>query len=74
MLLRILTVIQARTGSSRLPRKILLSAAGKPLLLHQVERVKLANLSGEVVVATTTNSEDDIIEELCTANRIRFSK
>jgi spore coat polysaccharide biosynthesis protein SpsF len=63
--LKILTIIQARTSSSRLPGKILLSAVGKPLLLHMFERVSKAKYSGKVVIATTTSPEDDIIEDIC---------
>ncbi|MCB9207619.1 MAG: glycosyltransferase family protein [Ignavibacteriales bacterium] len=70
MIVKIVTVIQARTGSSRLPDKILLSAAGKQLLLHMVERVKRAKNTGLVVVATTTLEEDDSIEEVCSKNGI----
>lgn len=61
----IVTVIQARTGSSRLPNKVLLSLCGKPLLIRMVERVQKAKLAGTIVIATSTNPEDDAIEELC---------
>lgn len=70
MILKVVTIIQARTGSTRLPNKVLLSAAGEPLLLHLVRRVEKAKLSGTVVVATTNNDEDNIIEELCNENDI----
>lgn len=70
MILKVVTIIQARTGSTRLPNKVLLSAAGEPLLLHLVRRVQKAKLSGTVVVATTNNDEDNIIEELCNENDI----
>ncbi|MFC7669568.1 cytidylyltransferase domain-containing protein [Hymenobacter humi] len=39
---KILTVVQARMGSSRLPGKILLPLAGQPLLVRMVERVQRA--------------------------------
>ncbi len=61
----IVTVIQARTGSTRLPNKVLLPLAGKPLLARMVERVLAAELAGTVVVATTTNPADDPIADLC---------
>jgi len=38
---------------------------GKPLFIRLVERVRQAALSGEVVVATTYDEEDNIIEQLC---------
>lgn len=63
--MNIVTVIQARISSTRLPGKVLLPILGKPLLSRMVERVMKANLTGTLVVATSTNSEDDQIEELC---------
>ncbi|MDZ7766291.1 MAG: NTP transferase domain-containing protein [Melioribacteraceae bacterium] len=62
---KVVTVIQARLGSSRLPKKVLLSIKAKPLLLRMVERVEAAQLTGEIVVATSTESEDDPVEEIC---------
>lgn len=59
------TVVQARSGSSRLPGKIFLPLAGAPLLVRMVERVKLARLVGNVVVATTTEAADDPTAEMC---------
>lgn len=64
----IVTVIQARTGSTRLPRKVNLPLAGKPLLVRMVERVLLSGMSGTVVVATTTDPSDDPIADLCLQN------
>ena len=62
---RIVTVIQARCGSSRLLGKVLLPLAGKALLARMVERVRAAPLAGNVVVATTTLSEDNAIADFC---------
>ena len=59
------TVIQARRGSSRLPDKVTMDLAGATVLERMVERVLAAKLSGTVVVATTTDSQDDLIEEIC---------
>jgi spore coat polysaccharide biosynthesis protein SpsF len=61
----IVTVIQARTGSTRLSNKVMRPLAGKPLLARMVERVMAADLAGSVVVATTTDSSDDPIAALC---------
>lgn len=63
--MKTLVVIQARTGSSRLPGKVLLPLAGAPLLLRMVERVRSARTPFELVVATTTDPADDPIVELC---------
>jgi len=61
----IVIVIQARSGSTRLPRKVLKPLAGKTVLYHMVKRVERSALAGRVVVATTTDPGDDIIETLC---------
>lgn len=60
-----MTVIQTRTGSTRLPAKALLQIGGKPGFVRMVERVKQSSLAGVVLVATTLDNEDNIIEDLC---------
>ena len=60
----VVTVVQARTGSTRLPGKVLLTACGEPLLLLMLERLARAKRAGTVVVATTKLPEDDAIEAL----------
>jgi spore coat polysaccharide biosynthesis protein SpsF len=64
---QIVTVVQARFASTRLPGKILLPLCGEPLLVRMVRRVQAAKLAGHVVVATTTDSSDDATLELCRA-------
>jgi spore coat polysaccharide biosynthesis protein SpsF len=63
--LNIVTVIQARTGSSRLPNKILLPLSNLPLLYRMYERVEASKLKGIIVIATTLDKSDDKVEELC---------
>ena len=66
--MKITATIQARMGSTRLPEKVLLPILGKPMLAHQVERIQKSMLIDEVIIATSTNSRDDAIEDL--ANRL----
>jgi len=66
----IITVVQARINSTRLPAKVMMPLAGKALLVRMVERVKNASLCGTVVVATTTDVVDNTIEELCKSENI----
>src|SRR5580698_9504752 len=61
----ILTIIQTRRGSTRLPDKVLMPLQGKPLFVRQAERVRAASLCGRVIIATTTDSNDDVIAEVC---------
>ena len=63
--INIVTVIQARTGSSRLPNKILLPLSNAPLLYRMYERVAASKLKGTIIIATTTDKNDDQVEELC---------
>ncbi len=62
---RIVAIIQAHMGSTRLPGKVLKGLAGKPVLTRVVNRVRRANLLDEVVVATTTKPGDDVLVDLC---------
>lgn len=62
--MKVVVVIQARTGSTRLPGKVLFRAAGAPLLARMVERVCAARTPAQVVVATTPLVADDDIATL----------
>lgn len=61
---RVVAVIQARTGSSRLPGKVLLPLAGRPVLGWVVRAAQAATGVDEVVVATSTASGDDVVADL----------
>jgi len=67
----VVTVIQARVASTRLPGKVLLPLGGLTVLERQLERVRAASLAGTVVVATTVDRGDDAIETVCTRARVR---
>ena len=63
--LRTIIIVQARMGSTRLPGKVLKKIMGRSLLDYQIERLKKVRNVEDVVVATTTNSNDDSLEKLC---------
>jgi spore coat polysaccharide biosynthesis protein SpsF len=63
--MRTLVVVQARTGSTRLPGKILKTVAGAPVLARMVERLRAARTPFDLCVATTTLPEDEVVEEVC---------
>lgn len=65
-------IIQARMGSTRLPGKVLRTVFDKPILQHLVDRLKPSNTIDKLIVATTTNSEDDAIEEFCKQRGIAY--
>lgn len=63
--MKTLVVVQARTGSTRLPGKVLMPLAGAPLLERLLQRVQAAATPFALVVATTTDPVDAPIEDLC---------
>ncbi|WP_050606991.1 cytidylyltransferase domain-containing protein [Clostridium niameyense] len=65
-----LLIIQAHMGSTRLPGKIMKNICGKEVLLHVYERCKRANTIDEIIIATSKNKENDLIEEFCNKNNI----
>lgn len=58
-------IVQARTGSTRLPGKVLMQAAGATLLHRMLDRVHTSCLADVVAVATTELPADDSIAQLC---------
>jgi spore coat polysaccharide biosynthesis protein SpsF (cytidylyltransferase family) len=66
--MKVIVITQARSGSTRLPKKVLLKIQKKTLLQIHVDRIKKAKLVDDVYIATTTKKSDAIIEEL--ANKI----
>ena len=64
-------IIQARMGSSRLPGKVLMdSGHGKPLLYYVVNQLQHCEKVKNLVIATTTNQEDDEIEKFANNNSV----
>ncbi len=63
--LRVVAIVQARMGSTRLPGKVLLDLAGKTVLGRVVERLRRVAAITAVVVATTDSVRDDAITDEC---------
>ena len=63
--MRIVAVIQARMGSTRLPGKVLRDINGETMLSRVVQRVRRAKLLDQIVVATTVEAADDPIVVAC---------
>ncbi|MCP1143746.1 cytidylyltransferase domain-containing protein [Lysinibacillus endophyticus] len=70
-MVKIVGIIQARISSTRLPAKVMLNIDGKTLLERVIERVKVSKLLHELYIATSTNSEDDLIEEIALKNNTK---
>jgi len=67
---KITVLIQARTGSSRLPEKVLAEIEGRQLVWHVINRVKKIKSVQQVVLITTTKKNDKILLDLAQKNNI----
>lgn len=70
--MKIHVFLQARMGSSRLPGKIMLNLEDKKVLEHDINRIKKSKYIDDIIVCTTTEKKDDIIEKFCSDNNIKY--
>ncbi|WP_348945380.1 glycosyltransferase family protein [Chitinibacter sp. FCG-7] len=61
----ILGIVQARMSSTRLPGKVMLPLLGCPMLEHQLERLLRCKRIDQLLVATSNQSDDLPIVDLC---------
>ena len=57
-------------SSSRLPQKVLKPILGKPMLLHEVERLRRSKFIDKLIIATSTDASDDPIAALGKENNV----
>jgi spore coat polysaccharide biosynthesis protein SpsF len=67
---KVSALVQARTGSARLPGKVLEDLGGIPLIAHTLRRVRAARRVEQVVLATTEHRRDDPLVELARRERV----
>lgn len=65
-------IVATRMTSSRLPGKVLMDLAGAPALVRLIERLKRSKYLSEIVIATTTNDNDDIVVETAKSQRVKY--
>ena len=63
-------LITARLKSTRLPEKLLREVEGRPIFSHMIDRLKLAKRVSEIIVCTSTNPQDDRLEDIAAAHGI----
>lgn len=68
--MKVIAVSQARTGSTRLPNKVLKKINGKSLLEIHIDRILRSKKISKLIIATTKNKSDDIIEQVCSNMKI----
>jgi len=70
--LNIHIIVQARTGSTRLPRKVMKKLEDKIVLQHVIDRLKLSKYASDIIICTTQKKEDDVISDFCLTNKINI--
>lgn len=65
-------IVQARYGSTRLRGKILKNISGRQMLWHVINRISFSKMIDKIVIATTTNSDDDQTEKFCNDNNFLY--
>ena len=65
-----IAIVQARMGSTRYPGKVLKKVCNYPIIQILFERLKKSKKINKIILATTTNKEDDLLEKLI--NKIGF--
>lgn len=70
--MKVVVITQARLGSSRLPKKILLQIKGKSLLQIHIDRIKEAKQVDDIYIATTTNEQDNVIVEIAKELNVNY--
>ena len=70
--LNIHIIVQARTGSTRLPNKVMKYLEDKIVLQHVVDRLQESNYASKVIIATTVKKDDNVIADFCIKNNIHL--
>ena len=69
---KVVAIVEARMGSSRLPGKVLSDIFGKPALERLIARLRLSKRIDEIIVATTNSSKDDKLVAWLEGQEINF--
>ena len=64
-------ILQARIGSSRFPKKVISELSCRPMILFQLERIKRCKKVNEIILATTSKVEDDILFDIGIKNGVK---
>ena len=70
--MKIIAIVQARVGSTRLPNKIFYELSGKPLIWHVINRLKISSRLSDIVIATTDNELDDRLALWADLNEVKL--
>ena len=65
-----LAILQARMSSTRLPNKVLKEVNDKALLAYECERILNSKTIDKLIIATSEDESDNLIESFCKKNKI----
>lgn len=60
-----IVVVQARSSSNRFPNKVLQPILDKPMLVHQLDRIRKCKQINKLIVATSDHTSDDRLADIC---------
>lgn len=70
--MKVVAIIQARMGSTRLPGKSMMEVDNRPIIQYVFDRISPSLLINEVCLATTINTEDDVLEKWAKDQNIKY--
>ena len=69
---KIIAIIQARMGSTRLAGKVLLKVKNKPILDYVIYRLSKSKKIDDIILAITTSKKDDVLEEYAIKKSVKY--
>jgi spore coat polysaccharide biosynthesis protein SpsF len=69
---KVVLIVQARMGSTRLPGKSIFDLSGQSLIYRVLERIKRSNQIDELVLAIPENPEDDILVKEAQKSKVKI--
>ena len=70
--LKIAAILQTRVGSTRLPEKVLMDIAGKPMVWHVIHRLKFSNNLNDIILAIPDTKENDVLKKFAKDHKIKY--
>ncbi|CAM2881777.1 cytidylyltransferase domain-containing protein [Clostridium sporogenes] len=70
--MKVVCIVQARVGSTRLPGKVLKKICGKTILEHDIDRLRRVKNIDEIIIATTTLKKDNDIVKECKILGVKY--
>ncbi|NBH71717.1 hypothetical protein D3Z51_06700 [Clostridiaceae bacterium] len=69
---KVVTIIQARMGSTRLPGKVMKDICGKPQIQHVIDNVSKSKFVSQTVVATSNDGNNEPLKNYLSENGIEW--